>query len=324
MPIFDKPLEQLRQYRPSLTREPDFDAFWQATLAKAAEIPLQATFTPYDYPVRNATIYDVRYTGWNGARIAAWYIRPQGPGPFPALVVYHGYSGSKGQPHNHFLWVLQGYAVLAVDTRGQSGFSTDPTVYSTGHIKGWMTAGILDPQEYYYRGAYVDCVRALDVLATRPEVDMTHVGLTGGSQGGGLSLAVAALDRRPVVAMADIPYLCHFERAVDMALRMPYLEISDYIKQYPEHERQVWRTLSYFDNMNLAPRIQCPTLISVGLVDDICAPSSIFATYNHLECEKDIAIFRYHNHEDIPAHWRTKFAWAQTYLWGKPGMKPEA
>ena len=314
MSLFDKPLAELQTYVPPLTREPDFDSFWEQTLAQAAKIPLQAEFKPLEYPLRNAQIFDVRYTGWNGARIAAWYIRPGGAGPFPALAVYHGYSGSKGQPHSYFSWVLQGYAVIAVDTRGQSGYSTDPTPYSTGHAKGWMTAGVLDPQEYYYRGAYVDCVRALDVLATRPEVDMKHVGVTGGSQGGGLTLAVAALDSRPVAAMPEVPYLCHFERAVDMAVRPPYTEISDYLKTYPEQERRVYSTLSYFDNMNLGPRISCPTLVSVGLVDDICAPSSVFAMYNHLLCTKQIEAYRYHNHEDIPAHWRQKFAWAQRYL----------
>ena len=299
MALFDMRLPELQAYRPRHTRESDFDAFWEQTLAHAKHIPINADFKPYEYPVRNCSIYDVRYAGWNDARIAAWYIRPDGPGPFPAIVIYHGYLGSRDQPHKHLLWTSQGYAVLAVDTRGQSGASTDPTTYSTGHVKGWMTAGILDPQEYYYRGAYVDCVRALDVLATRPEVDMSRVALTGGSQGGGLTLAVAALDSRPRTAMPDSPYLCHFERAVDVAMRMPYLEISDFLRIYPDRERQVFRTLSYFDNMNLCSRIHCPVLMSVGLQDDITPPSSIFATYNNLICPKELAIYRYHNHEDI-------------------------
>ena len=314
MPLFDKPLSELKVYKPALTREAEFDAFWQKTLAQAATIPLQTQFTPAAYPARQLKIYDVRYTGWNGARIAGWYLQPAGNGPFPGIVVYHGYSGSRALPHSHFAWAAQGYAVLAVDTRGQSGESTDPTVYSTGHVKGWMTAGVLDPEEYYYRGAYVDCVRALDVLATRPEVDMKRVGVTGGSQGGGLSLAVSALDSRPVATMADIPYLCHYERAVDMAALMPYLEISDYLKLYPQREQTVFRTLSYFDNMNLAPRTRSNVLMSCGLVDDCCPPSTIFAAYNHLTCNKEIKVYRYHKHEDIAAHWAEKFAWAEKYL----------
>ena len=314
MPLYDWPLSQLREYKPALTREPDFDSFWQGTLAQATAIPLAPQFSAADYPARNVSVFDVRYTGWNGSRIAGWYIKPEGTGPFPAIVIYHGYSGSRAQPHNHFTWAAQGYAVLAVDTRGQSGESTDPTVYSTGHVKGWMTAGILDKDEYYYRGAYIDCVRALDVVATRPEVDMARIGITGGSQGGGLSLAVAALDSRPKACMADIPYLCHYERAVDMAALMPYLEISDYIKIYPKRERQVFKTLSYFDNMNLCMRISSNVLMSCGLQDDCCPPSTQFAVYNHLTCNKEIKTYRYHKHEDIAAHWPEKFAWAQKYI----------
>ena len=146
---------------------------------------------------------------------------------------------------------------------------------------------------------------------------MSRVGVTGGSQGGGLSLAVAALDKRPKVCMADIPYLCHYERAVDMAAVMPYLEISDYIKIYPQRERQVFRTLSYFDNMNLAPRLTTNVLMSVGLQDDCCPPSTGFATFNHLATNKELKIYRYHKHEDIVPHWAVKFAWAQKYLLGE-------
>ena len=90
--------------------------------------------------------------------------------------------------------------------------------------------GIGDPEAYYYRGAYVDCVRALDVACAQPEVDPRRIGLTGGSQGGALTLAVAALDpqRRARVAMPDVPYLSHFRRAVDVASVPPYTEIAAY------------------------------------------------------------------------------------------------
>jgi cephalosporin-C deacetylase len=334
MPIFDMPIGELRTYRPPLTRKDDFDAFWRETLAQIRQAPIEATFTPVDdYPLRNATLYDVRYTGWDGARIGGWYIRPAGAepalrsprpqgvgslskGPFPAVVVYHGYSGFRSEPHVHFAWTLQGYAVLAVDVRGQSGDTADTSVYPGGHTWGWMTQGILDRQSYYYRGVYADCVRALDALATREEVDMARVAVTGVSQGGGLTLAVAGLDPRPVAAMADIPFLCHFERAVDLAEVNPYLEISGYIRQYPQHERRVFDTLTYFDGMNLAPHIRCPTLMSVGLVDKCCPPSTAFATYNHLQCVKELAVYRYNEHADIPPHFRRKLAWAAWYLTG--------
>ena len=319
MPLFDKPLDELVVYNPPLTRQPDFDEFWAATLTESAAAPLNPQLEQIDYPALGARVYEVYYDGWRGARICAWYVVPEGQGPFPGLVQYHGYSGSKDEAYRYLMWALQGYAVLAVDVRGQSGNSTDPMCYTTGHVSGWMTQGILDPQEYYYRGVYVDCVRAIELLASFPEVDATRIGLTGGSQGGALTLAAAALNQRPVLAMPELPYLCHFRRAVDMAVRMPYLEIANYIKRWPKRADQVWRTLTYFDNLNLAPRIACPVLMTVGLQDDICPPSTVYATFNKIQSPKEMKVYPYHNHEAVEPHWEDKLRWAHHYLkgWGK-------
>lgn len=316
MPLYDKPLEELVVYDPPLTAQPDFDAFWERTLAESTRTPLNAQWTLLDYPVLGARVYDVRYDGWRGARIAAWYIVPEGAGPYPGIIQYHGYSGSKSEVAPYLVWALQGYAVLAVDVRGQSGESTDPGPYSSGHVRGWMTQGILDPEEYYYRGVYMDCVRALDVLSSRPEVDAEHIGVMGVSQGGGLTLAVAALDSRPKVALPEVPYLCHFQRAVEVAVRHPYLEIAEYLMKYPDREEWVWRTLSYFDNLNLARRIRCPVLMDVGLQDDICPPSSVYAVYNKIRAPKEMKVYRYHNHAAVEAHWEHKLRWAHHYLKG--------
>ena len=316
MPLFDKPLEELVVYDPPLTSEPDFGSFWAETLAESAGAPLNARFEQVDYPALKARVYEVYYDGWRGARICGWYLLPEGDGPFPGLVQYHGYGGSKGEAHAYLMWALQGYAVLTVDVRGQSGNSDDPMAYTGGHVTGWMTHGIMDPQEYYYRGAYMDCVRAVELICSRPEVDARHVGVMGGSQGGALTLAVAALDSRPALAMPDMPYLCHFRRAVDMAVRMPYLEISNYIRRWPKRAGQVWRTLSYFDNMNLASRIACPLLMVVGLQDDICPPSTIYATYHKVAAPKEIKVYPYHNHENVEAHTEDKLRWAHRYLQG--------
>jgi cephalosporin-C deacetylase len=316
VPLFDKPLEDLVKYKPALTRAADFASFWEATLRESATQPLNATLEKVPYPALGCTVYRVTYDGWHGARICAWYLQPVGDGPFPGLVQYHGYSGSKADVFGYLPWVLQGYAILAVDVRGQSGDSTDPGPYPGGHVKGWMTQGITDPETYYYRGAYVDCVRALDWLCTQPEVDASRIGVMGMSQGGGLTLTVAALDSRPVLAMPEMPYLCHYRRAVDMAVRYPYLEIPEYLRRWPEREDVVWRTLSYFDNMNLAPRITCPVLMTVGLQDDICPPSSVYAAYNWIQAPKEMRVYPYHNHEMVQAHWETKLAWAHHYLKG--------
>jgi cephalosporin-C deacetylase len=321
MPLVDFPLPQLQAYRPPLTREADFDQFWQGTFQEAAGIPLAAELAAVeDYPVPDLRLSRVFYTGWAGSRICGWWLVPPDytlgarDGRRPAMVFYHGYGGSKGPADTYLAWALQGYCVFAVDTRGQSGESTDPKVYPGGHATGFMTQGVLDPQHYYYRGAYVDCVRALDFVCSRPEVDPGRIGITGGSQGGGLTLAVAALDplRRPRVAMADVPYLCHFRRAVEVAAQPPYTEIAAYCRTWPGRVEQVFRTLSYFDGMNLAGRIACPVLMNVGLQDVTCPPSTIYAAFNNLASEeKEIKVFPYNGHEGNPTHVLDKLAWAR-------------
>jgi cephalosporin-C deacetylase len=244
--IFDLPLEELKTYSPSLTRQSDFDTFWQQTLAKSRIQKLEPKLELVDYPIPEMTAYAVTYKGWLGASIAAWFLLPADGGPFPVIVFYHGYSNSKAGIYKYLPWVLQGYAVMAVDVRGQAGNSVDSAHYSTGHTRGWMTKGVMDKSEYYYRGVYVDSIRALDFLETRPEVDIERLGITGFSQGGGLSLAVAALDDRPKLSMPGMPFLCHFERPLQISKAYPYWEFAEYIRHYPDRAGQVFKTSFLF------------------------------------------------------------------------------
>ncbi len=302
--IVDMPLAELEQYRPQLTAQADFQAFWQQTLAESAAQPLNATLEECAYPVERVSVYRVRYDGFGkDTRICGWYLVPkegyrlERDGRTPTLVIYHGYGGSKGWVAQHLAWALQGFNVFAVDTRGQSGDTPDNHHYDSGAVLGCMTKGLLDPQNYFYRFAYMDCVRAVDFVRSRPETGQLL--LSGASQGGGLTLAVAALarDKGLTAAMADVPYLCHFRRAIEVFCDGPYIELVNYWKQHPEHVEDGYRTLSYFDGMNMAPLISCPVLFSVGLLDTICPPSTGFAVYNHLTCEKELRVYPYNGHE---------------------------
>jgi cephalosporin-C deacetylase len=317
MPIIDMPLEQLRAYRPEPELPADFEAFWRNTLVEAAAAPLEPSLERVAYPVADLDVYRASYTGWHGARISAWFLARRGARSQPTLVFYHGYSGNKGQIYDYLAWALQGYTVLSVDVRGQSGDSTDPEVYPGGHVTGWMTQGILSPASYYYRGVYVDCVRALDFAASRPEVDPERLAVLGVSQGGGLTLAVAALDSRPRLAMPEVPYLCHYRRAVQVSDRLPYQEIATYLHRYPDREATVFDTLRYFDNLSLADRITCPVLMTVGLQDLVCPPSTIFAVYHRIKGEKELRIYPYGAHESYPTHHEHKLAWASRILRGE-------
>ena len=307
MPSIDMPLEKLREYQPALYREADFEEFWRTTIAEATRQPLNAELIPYDLPARGLQCYAVRFDGYQGGRIAGWYLRPDASGKFPGVCSYHGYSGRGVRPLDLVGLASQGICVLSMDCRGQNGQSQNAAVYPEGYAIGWMTQGIRDPKRYYYRYVYADAVRALELLARRDEVDDKRLAITGVSQGGGITLAVAALSERPILALPDIPFLCDFRRGVSIAPAGPYPEIPVFVKSFPDQYEQTFRTLSYCDGLNLAPWIKCRTVISNCLWDDICPPSTIFGVYNHLTCEKQIEIYPFHKHEVPYEHNEVKF-----------------
>jgi cephalosporin-C deacetylase len=244
MPSIDMPLEQMRQYKPTLYREADFDSYWETTVNEALSQPLNAELIPYVLPMQHLQCYAVRFDGYKGGRIAGWYVRPTSRGKFPALCIYHGYSGRGARPLDMLAYASQGICVLSMDCRGQNGQSQDATVVDEGWHSGWMTKGIRDPKQYYYRFVYADAIRALELLARREEVDEKRLAITGGSQGGALALAVAALSSKPILALPDVPFLCDFRRAMQITPVGPYPEITNFLKSLqPHHGREADRNL---------------------------------------------------------------------------------
>lgn len=305
MAFFDMPLEQLQAYKPSRNEQPDFDAFWKDTLGQARQHPLNAQFDLVDYGIKTVEIYDVTFSGYGGQRVKGWYVVPkQRQGKLPCVVEYIGYGGGRGFGWEHTLWASAGFAYLLMDTRGQGSVwrqGDTPDIPSEGanpSVPGFMTQGVLDPKTYYYRRVFTDAVRAVEAARSRPEVDPDRIAATGGSQGGGITLAAAGLESAIKVIMPDVPFLCHYRRATSIIDTMPYNEITNYCKIHRDKIDCVFNTLSYFDGVNFAARIKAKALFSVGLMDTICPPSTVYAAYNHLQSsEKEIRIYEFNNHE---------------------------
>jgi len=316
MPIVDLPLKELRTYKPPLTRRKDFSKFWKENIRLSREQPLNPKVEKVGYPVKRVKVQSVTFDGFlDKTPINAWHLRPSGRGEFPCMLFLHGYGGNRGSVSDYLGWVLQGYDVMAVDVRGQSGDTPDFARYPSGSIIGNMTKGILDKANYYYRYVYMDCLRALDLLLEMGEAKGEGVGVTGASQGGGLTIVVSALDKRVSLSMPEVPYLCQFERAVEVASQGPYLEILNYIRAYPDDADDAYETLSYFDGMNFAPELKCPTLVSVGLIDTICPASTIFSTYHHMAAKvKELSIYPGMGHESLNVHQEKRVSWSAKYL----------
>lgn len=305
MPLTDLPLEALLDYAPVLPEPDDLDDFWAETLAEAAHHDLDARITAVDNHLSTVDSFDFSFSGYGGTRIHGWLQLPahRSPEPRPAIVDFAGYGGSRGLPHQNTLYAQAGYAQLVLDTRGQGSSyavgSTPDDHPSAGAVAypGYMTRGILDPRDYYYRRVFTDAVRAVDAIATHPEVDASRIVAAGGSQGGGIALAVSGLSPRVSGLLADVPFLCHFQHSTLVAGAGPYLEIAGYLKAHRDEVHQVRTTLSYFDAAILARRASAPAMMSVGLMDQICPPSSCLAAYNAYAGAKELRVYEFNGHE---------------------------
>jgi cephalosporin-C deacetylase len=307
------PISELRSYRPALTSTKTFKSFWRENKRLAEEQSLNAHWSdaePFTDRLKTARL---TFDGFlDRSPIEGLFIRDAKADPrSPVLIHFHGYGGNKGRVTDFLGWILLGFSVLAVDVRGQSGASADLASYQPGFVKGHMTKGIEGEATYYYRYVYMDCYRAVNCLLERDDLDPSKVGVMGSSQGGGLSITTASLNSKVAFLISGVPYLCNFQRAVNVATAGPYLEILDYLREHPYQEEDVFRTLTYFDAMNLAPLVTVPALVSVGLIDTICPPSTVFAAYHRISSnKKELAIYPGVAHEDTGFHIERRMEWA--------------
>jgi cephalosporin-C deacetylase len=326
MPRFDLSLDELRDYRPDIAVPADFDDFWRTTLAEARTAAWEPRVTPVDAHLRGFEVFDVRFAGFAGDPIAAWFLVPAGTtGRLPTIVEYNGYGGGRGFPHERLAWPAAGYAYLFMDTRGQgsgwgSGGAPPPPPPTGPSAPGFMTRGIESPSTYYYRRVFTDAVRAVDAVqgVDGPgfeRVDPHRIVVAGGSQGGGIALAVAGLVDGLAGVLPEVPFLCHFERAVGMTASDPYHELVVYLAVHRDLTEQTFATLSYFDGVSFAARATAPALFSVGLLDPVCPPSTVFAAHNRYGGPASIEVYPFNEHEGGEGHhWRAQAAWVRQLL----------
>ena len=261
---------------------------------------------PHSLKASFAECFDLYFTGVGGARVHAKLLRPKSaPGPHPALVMFHGYGSNSGDWAGKLGYVAQGYSVAALDVRGQGGLSQDVGGTTGRTASGHFIRGVDDaPEKMLFRQVFLDCAQLARLVMDMPDVDAGRVGATGGSQGGALTVACAALEPRIKKAAATFPFLSDYKRVWEMDLAAgAYQEIRDYFRTFdPRHEREeaVWTRLGYVDIQHLAPRIRAEVLMPVGLMDTVCPPSTQFAAYNKITSPKSLLLYPDFGHEDLP------------------------
>ncbi len=304
MSQFDLPLEDLLAYNPERIEPADFDGFWRDSIDEGRQQSRPAVFQPVESHLRTIEPIDVTFSGFGGQPIKAWLLLPRHRSEsLPTIVQFLGYGGGRGSPFDWLSWASAGYANFVMDTRGQGSAwlgGDTPDVEPDGsnpQYPGFLTRGVLEPRTYYYRRLFVDAVMAIDAVGKHPLVDGERIIVTGMSQGGGIALAAAALGASVRAALIDVPFLCHFRRALEVTDENPYQELRRFLAIHRLEEDRVFRTLAYVDGRHFAARATAPALFSVGLEDQITPPSTVFAAYNAYAGPKDIRVWRYNGHD---------------------------
>ena len=260
----------------------DFWAFWERGLRELAQVDPEYKLTlDTKLSGRLRNIYVVEMKSWGGETIRGYWAVPKAPGKYPVVVTYMGYGARVWSPNGNS---NGDRAEFILSVRGQ-GLNKPYNTYGE-----WMCYGLDNKEHYYYRGAFLDTVRAIDFVASRPEADTRCILLEGGSQGGALTLAAASLDRRVVGAAPYVPFLSDYR---------DYFEIVDWpASSYLAEAKRIgisrdamFELLTYFDIKNLAERIECPVLMGFGLQDVVCPPHTNFAGYNAIKSPKSWIVF---------------------------------
>jgi cephalosporin-C deacetylase len=286
----------------------DFDEYWSAAIAEMNQTDPRPELIPADFRSPLAECFHLYFTGVGGAKVHAKYLRPIGAlKNQPALLMFHGYSLDSGDWSDKLKYAASGFHVAALDCRGQGGLSED-----VGGVKGYTHTGHIirglgdSPKKLLFRDIFLDTAMLARIVTSMDGVDENRLGATGESQGGGLTLACAALEPRIACLAPVFPFLCDYKRVWDLDLaKDAYQELTDYFRRFdPMHKREteIFTALGYIDAVHLAPRIKGRTLMITGLMDTICPPSTQYAAYNAITAPKEHLLYHDYTHEPLPGH----------------------
>lgn len=263
--------------------QPDFKAFWDNSLAELATVePRYSLVLVTNLCTAAVDLYEVRMRSFGDVLVGGHYAVPKKPGRYPVVVRFLGYGSGPAIPDR----ADDGFIHYVASTRGQ-GVMKPQNVYGD-----WMAYRLDSRDDYYFRGAYLDAVRAIDFVCSRPEADPGRIAVEGGSQGGTLSYVCAALDRRVALCVPTIPGFCDIPNFIAMT-QWPGSVYRNYLATNDKGVTQevLYAMLTYYDVKNFALWITCPVFMGVGLQDPICPPRTNFAPYNLLKGEKRFIIY---------------------------------
>ncbi len=293
------------QLQPTVALPDDFESFWSAQVEAVRKVDLQPMMELL--PERctpEVDVYHISYANINRTRMYGILTMPKAPGKYPAVLRLPGAGvGEKGGDIVH---AAQGLIVLELGIHGMP-VNLDSKTYSAlsmGALASYPTYNVDNKYSYYYKRVYVGCARGVDFLLSLPQCN-GRVGTLGGSQGGALSIAVSAIDKRVCATAVYFPALCDMEGYMHgRAGGWPHL-----LKSEDNRSAEKIETLRYYDTSNFARKLTAPVVYAYGYNDITCAPTTTCATYNVIAAPKSLSVG-----ENI-GHWL--YPEQTAWLWGE-------
>jgi cephalosporin-C deacetylase len=285
--------------------QPDLKTFWTASKHLLAKVKPHYTFKLLkDSCTALRNLYLVTMKSFGGEEISGYYCTPVKKGIYPADITYMGYGSKPWTPKAND---NPNMVEFVLSVRGQA------LEQPTNKYGDWVTYGLQSKETYYYRGAFMDLIRAIDFICSRSEVDKRNIFAEGGSQGGAFTLAACALDHRIRAAAPWIPFLSDYPDYFKI-VHWPAEPILKKQHELGINDADLYRTLSYFDIKNLAGWIECPILMGSGLQDGTCPPHTNFADYNQIKSAKQYRIHPTYGHDVPPSWWAFRMDFFKKYM----------
>ena len=262
--------------QPPLTRPPDFGPFWEKTRAELAEIEPAVSREPLEKRGDAFGLERLAFSSLRGVRVSGYAILWRDDHPRPMVVHSHGYGGGL-DPMWH--WAEAGMNVVGVEARGYGGSGEALPAPSPW---GYVLTGIEAPEKYVLRGAVCDYMRAVEVGAEILGPLVSRRVLNGTSFAGGLAVMAQSVMQAADLLVVAVPSFGWAEGRRFLVEDGSGREINRYLEAHPDREEDVMVVLSYFDPMNFAAQVRCPTLVGLGLEDDVVPAPTVYAIANHL------------------------------------------
>jgi len=260
----------------------------------------------------HVSLQNVGPDGTGSSRLFGVLCEPKGDGPFPALLHVPG-AGVRAYKGNLEM-AEKGIITFQIGIHGLP-VNLDPSVYEAlgkAALSGYSTFNMDERDRYYYRRVYLGCVRANDFLASRPRYDGKTLAVTGGSQGGALSIVTAGLDPRVKFLAPYYPALSDVRGYLnDRAGGWPHM-----FQAEKGRLKDRIATVPYYDVVNFARRVKTPGLYSWGYNDEVCPPTSMFAAYGVISAEKALLLALETGHFTTPEQVAKVNRWLEDRLVG--------